>query len=91
MSYRTYRNSLYGNTRDKYPGYGSVRTLQNTTLKFSSDGSRPGPAHQLFRGRGPAQPIVFSKLRGPAHDIGGEARETRALYGPAHVMSRTKR
>ena len=35
MSYRTYRSSLLGNTRGKYPGYGSVRTLQNTTLDNS--------------------------------------------------------
>ena len=30
--YKTYIISLSGNTRGKYRGYGSVRTLQNTTL-----------------------------------------------------------
>ena len=43
-------------------------------IKFSKDGAWPGPAHHLF---------IFSRP-GPAHDIGGEAHETRALYGPAH-------
>ena len=33
MSYRTYRSSLQGNTLGKYPGFGSVRTLQNTLEK----------------------------------------------------------
>ena len=32
MSYRTFRSYLQGNTRVIHAGYGSVRTLQNTTL-----------------------------------------------------------
>ena len=28
------RGSLWSNARDKYPGYGSVRTLQNATFQY---------------------------------------------------------
>ena len=50
--------------------------------------ARPGPSNCQRMGRGPAQPIAFLKFTararpGPAHDIGGEAHETRALYGLA--------
>lgn len=41
---------------------------------FSEDGPRPGPVYHIS---------FFSRLC-PAHDIGREAHETRALPGPAH-------
>ena len=37
MSYITYRSSVQGNTRGEFPGYGFVRTLQNTTLISSEN------------------------------------------------------
>ena len=50
-------------------------------------------------GRGPAQPVTFSKIHGPAHYFferlgparpgqsrGSDAHETRALYGPARQL-----
>ena len=49
------------------------------SVNFSEDGPRPGPAHHIFK---------FS-LPSPSH--GSEAHETRALYGPARLLSRTKR
>ena len=73
--------------------------------------ARPGPSIFKGIGRSPAQPIAFyfqqftarpirfaNMPARPGHDIGGEAHETRALYGlarpfcgPAPVLSRTKR
>ena len=35
--YISCRSSLRGNTAGNYPGYGSIRTLQNTTLHFFFD------------------------------------------------------
>ena len=35
MSHRTYKSSLWGNTRGKYPGHCSASTPQNTILKYS--------------------------------------------------------
>ena len=79
-------------------------------IKMSFGAPRPDPAHEVFikcaaarpgasiryrMGRGPAQPIAFSKLDSPVHEIsnmsarpglaydtGGEAHETRVVYGP---------
>ena len=58
-------------------------------IELSSDGLQPGPAHHMFKllRPGPARPIRFSNVSawpslaqpGPAHDIGSEAHETRAL------------
>ena len=67
-------------------------------FKYSSDGPRPARPIKFQRmDGGPAQPIAFSNFHGPArpgplefqicrprpaHDIGGAAHKTRALYGP---------
>ena len=75
-------------------------------VHFSEDGPRPDPAHQLLRrwaAAGPAHHVFnhsrpspvhhFFKRLGPARpgpSHGSEAHETRALNGPAHVLSRTK-
>ena len=78
-------------------------------VKCFEDGPRPRPAHHFSTWHGPARPgpLIFQvSCPGPAHDIGSEAHETRALYGPArhfcgpargkihgpaHLLSRTKR
>ena len=57
---------------------------------------RPGPSSSHLMGRGPAQPIAFSKIHGPArpgptHDIDGETHEARALYGLARHFCGTAR
>ena len=92
-------------------------TLVGRPINFLCDGPRPGPTRQIFRGwtaarpgpsnfqrmgRGPAQPITFSKRHGPARpgssffrSLGrprpgpshsSESHETRALYGPARQL-----
>ena len=50
------------------------RSWTGRPINFSCDGPgpRPGPAHEIF------------KYAGPDHDMGGEAHETRALYGLAY-------
>ena len=70
-------------------------------INFSQDVPQPGPAHHVFFFQrieprlGPADRIFKNSRTGPAHGIGGEAHETRALHGPghapAHVLSRTNR
>ena len=50
---------------------------------------RPGPSNFQRMGRGPAQPITFSKFHGPARpgpSHGSEAHETRALFGPSQLL-----
>ena len=51
--------------------------------------ARSGPSIFQRMGRGPAQPITFSKIYGPARpgpSHGSEGHETRALYGPARQL-----
>ena len=47
-----------------------------STSQFQIFTAQPSRIHQIFKCVGPARP-------GPVHDIGGEAHETRALYGLA--------
>ena len=69
-------------------------------IKFQLGGPRPGPARRIFRGwaaarpgpsnfqrmgRGPAQPITFSKIHGPARPI--IFPKVSARPGPAHHMA----
>ena len=61
---------------------------QPITFSTGHGPARPGPAHHFFKSLGPARPS-------PSHC--SEARETRALYGPArqlrgpaHVLCSTK-
>ena len=47
--------------------------------------ARPCPSFFYFSRPGPVRPMTFSNLParpGPAHDIGSEAYETRAIFGP---------
>ena len=79
-------------------------------INFSEDGPRLGRAHYTQISRpGPNPPTKKISRPGPAHDIGSEASQTRAIYGPArhfrgptrrfddpgygpaHMLSRTKR
>ena len=67
-------------------------------ISRGSAAARPGPSVFQRIGRGPAQRIASSKISrpgpsdlsrvsarpGPAHDIGGEGHETRALFRLAH-------
>ena len=92
-------------------GHGPARPI-----KQLFGGPRPGPARQIFRGwvaampgpsnfhrmgRGPTQPIIFSKIHGPGRpgssffqmsppgpdpSHGSEAHDTRALYGLARQL-----
>ena len=51
-------------------------------ITILEDGPRPDPAHRIFFEISRPGPLDFQKcLPGPAHDIDGEAHETRALYG----------
>ena len=76
----------------------TLRWAAARPFKYSSDGPRPARPIKFQRmDGGPAQPIAFSNFHGPArpgplefqicrprpaHDIGGAAHKTRALYGP---------
>ena len=84
-------------------------TLVGRPINYVCDEPRPGPGNQILiwwaaarpgpsifqrMGHGPAQPITFSKIQGPARpdpSHGSEAHETRALYGPARQLRRPVR
>ena len=60
-------------------------------FSFSEDGPRPGSARHLLKtsqGRARPDPSHFQISRlSPAHDIGGEAHETRGLHGQIYAIS----
>ena len=59
------------------PGVGPARPII-----LSHNGPRPGPAYQFLKriGSGPAQPITFAKIHGPARPMISAARPMR--HGP---------
>ena len=89
--------AFHGPTLVGRPGVGPPA---RPAIKFSPYGPRPGPAHQFFiwwaaarpgpsnfqrMGRGPAQPITFSKIHGPARP--GQRHSQFFRPGPANDMA----
>ena len=88
------------------PGLDRAWPAGPTRQLFRWAPARPGPSNCQRMGRGPALPITFSKVHrpgparpgqsfyqksrpGPSHHM--TVRPIRHSYGPAHVLSRTKR
>ena len=65
-------------------------------IMLSEDGLRPAPAHRIikFPRHGPAWPTRLSNMPVrpcPANNIGGEAHETRGIYGLVRHLCRPAR
>ena len=97
------RPSIFDMMGRARPGPSNFNLVGRSTARpvnFSEDGPRrPGSSNFQRMGRRPAQPTTFSKVRGPARPIicskvsarpgpshGSEAHETRAIYGPARQL-----